>query len=101
MKRLRPDEAAARLVVSRRTIYRWLRDGTLEPVRVRGNTMVDPDRLPPGLLMRPGEAAEILAVSRSTIYRWIDEGVVRGVKIGGCVRVVRADIEAKLSTPPD
>jgi len=96
-KRLRPDEAAERLGVSRRTIYRLLRRGELEAQQVRGCQRINPEGLP-GPLMRPREAAERLAVSPSTIYRWVAEGIIRGVKVGGSVRVVRGEIEEILRT---
>ena len=92
-KRLRLDEAAERLKVSLRTVYRLVRRGKLTAQQVRGCQRINPEQLPPGPLMRPLDAAKLLAVSPTTVYRWVDEGVIWGIKIGGSVRVSQKEIE--------
>jgi excisionase family DNA binding protein len=89
----RPDEVASVLGISRRTVYRMIKDKRLFAIKTsplcsripRENLL----RLVEGevdmigeKLLRPADVARQLAVSRSTVYRWYWEGKLRGAIIG-------------------
>jgi excisionase family DNA binding protein len=63
--------AAKKFVVTRRTIYRWIKDGIgLDVIEKKLREVGEEE------LIRPQEAAEFLNMSRQTIYLWSSNGKI-------------------------
>jgi excisionase family DNA binding protein len=104
---MHPVRVAEMLGISKRTVYRMIKDGRLASVTVFAVypcmklLMVKKDSLMNQNVYRkaikPKDAAARLGVSASTIYRWFHEGVISGFKVAsadnGPVRIFEDEID--------
>jgi len=89
------------LRVSKRTIYRALKEERIEQALVRGRTVI---KVPIELqsmqhrgdrLLKPNEVAEILQCSRTSVYRWFNEDELSGLMLWGeTLRLYESGVEA-------
>ena len=96
----RPDQAAEIYLVSKKTIYRAMKEGTLEQGILRGRNVV---KLPLEIqqmqekgdrLLRPSDVAQVFQCSPSSVYRWFYEGKLEGMEcLGGTLRLFESSVQ--------
>ncbi len=94
------NEAAALLTLTRRSIYRMIKDGRLQAVKKNGALRIPAIEITQYLgkaydkLLPVNDVAARLSVSRCTIYRWFHEGKLPGIIIGNhSVRIFESGVK--------
>ena len=101
MEYLRPDQMAKVLRVSKRAIYRALKDGFLDQAMCRGRMVVKVPKEIQSMeskgdrLLRPSEVADIFQCGRSSVYRWFHEDKLTGIEVlAGTLRLYESSVQA-------
>lgn len=86
------EEACRLLSVSRSMLYKLVKQGEIELIKVGGRTRFRRTDLE--TLVSVDEACRLLWISRSMLYKLVKRGQLEIFKVGSCTRFRRSDIQA-------
>jgi excisionase family DNA binding protein len=93
--RFRPDEAAELLKLTKRTLYRFIKNQFFETENIRGLMMVNSDiliRAQTDELLTPIEIARMFRISKTIVYNLFNDGAIEGVKFYRTIRIWKSSL---------